>query len=103
MYIDMLQGTRQTLIELNMRMQGTLGTRATYSLDRVPPDSAFSQDMFDTLLFCISDLSEFSEYQASNAPVPVMEDTGATGTGAARDMAGFTYYVHLAMIIGRRR
>ena len=72
----MLQATRQTLIELNMRMQGTLGTRATYSLDRVPPDSAFSQDMFDTLLFCISDLSEFSEYQASNAPVPVMEDTG---------------------------
>ena len=89
----------------DLPMQEMLGTSAPagYSLNEVPPDFAIPKDVFDTLLFCISDLGEFSEHQASNAPVPVMEDTGATGTGAARDMAGFTYYVHLAMIIGRRR
>ena len=99
----MIQAFQAILFELSTRMQEMLGTSAPFPLDTVPPDNVFTEDMLETVAYCTSDLREFHEYileENPPAPVPVMEDTGA---GAARNMAGFTYHVNLAMIIGRHR
>ena len=95
MYIGMVQGMRDYVIELNRTMQQSLGTTAPFTLARVPPDDMFTEDMLETIVYQISDLREFHTYlPEENAPAtfPVMEDPG---------MAGLTYYVNVVMIIGR--
>ena len=90
----MIQGMRDYMIELNRTMQQSLGTMAPFPLARVPPDDVFTQDMLETIVYQISDLREFSEYlPEENATDPDMK--------LDPDMAGLSYYVNLAMIIGR--
>ena len=95
MYIDMIPAIQGYLGELGAAMQQSLGTTAPFPLARVPPDDVFTQDMLETMVYQISDLREFHTYfPEENAPAtfPVMEDPG---------MAGLSYYINLAMIIGR--
>ena len=94
MYIGMIQGMRDYLIELNRTMRQSLGTTAPFPLASVPPDDVFTPDMLETMFYQISDLREFSEY---------LPEEYATDPGMKLDpvMAGLSYYVNLAMITGR--
>ena len=93
MYIDMIQVMRDMLRNLNTAMQKKLGTTLPFSLATVIPDDVFHPDLRDCLRFLISDLREFSEFlPAATVPDRILE----------QDMGGLSYYVNLAMIIGRR-
>ena len=92
MYIDMIQAMRDILRHLNTAMQQSLGTTLPFSLATVPPDNVFHPNIMSCVRFLISDLREFSEYlPAATNPDMMLEP----------DMGGLSYYVNLAMIIGR--
>ena len=95
MYIDMIQAMRDMLRTLNTVMQESLGTTLPFSLATVPPDDVFHRDLRECMYFLISDLREFSEY---------LPEEDATDPNMKLDpvMAGLSYYINLAMIIGRR-
>ena len=96
MYIGMIQAMRDYLIELNTDMQQGLGTTSPFPLASVPPDDVLNASIMACMAFLTSDLREFSQYlPEENAPAmdPDME--------VDPDMAGLSYYVNLAMIIGR--
>ena len=96
MYIDMIQGMRDILLELNASMQQALGTTAPFHLARVPENDTFPEDIMGCMAYLTSDLREFFQYlpeESDPAMDPNME--------VDRDMAGLSYYVNLAMIIGR--
>ena len=92
MYIDMIQGMRDMLRNLNTVMQKSLGTTLPFSLATVPPDDVFHPDLRECMRFLISDLREFSEF---------LPDATDPDTIFEQDMGGLSYYVNLAMIIGR--
>ena len=93
MYIDMIQVMRDMLRNLNTAMQKKLGTTLPFSLATVIPDDVFHPDLRECMHFLISDLREFSEFlPAATVPDRILE----------QDMGGLSYYVNLAMIIGRR-
>ena len=93
MYIDMIQAMRDMLRTLNTVMQKSLGTTLPFSLATVPPDDVFHRDLRECMYFLISDLREFSEF---------LPDATDPDTILEQDMGGLSYYVNLAMIIGRR-
>ena len=94
MYIDMIQAMRDLLLHLNTGMQQSLGTTSPFPLASVPPDNVFNGNIMSCVRFLISDLREFSEYfPEENATDPDMKLEPV--------MAGLSYYVNLAMIIGR--
>ena len=94
MYIDMIQAMRDLLLDLNTGMQQSLGTTLPFSLASVPPDNVFNANIISCVRFLISDLREFSGYfPEENATDPDMM--------LEPDMGGLSYYVNLAMIIGR--
>ena len=93
MYIDMIQVMRDMLRVLNTAMQKKLGTTLPFSLATEIPDGVFHPDLRECMHFLISDLREFSEFlPAATVPDRILE----------QDMGGLSYYVNLAMIIGRR-
>jgi len=93
MYIDMIQVMRDMLRVLNTAMQKKLGTTLPFSLAEGIPDNVFDPDLRECIRFLISDLREFSEFlPAATDPDRILE----------QDMGGLSYYVNLAMIIGRR-
>ena len=90
----MIQGMRDYLIELNRTMQQHLGTTFPFPVASVPEDSVFNRDIMSCVRFLVSDPREFSEYlPEENATDPDMKLEPV--------MAGLSYYVNLAMIIGR--
>ena len=96
MHIDMTQGIRDILLELNASMQQTLGTTAPFPLARVPENDMFTEAIMGCMSYFTLDLREFFQYfpeEDDPAMDPNME--------ADRDMAGLPYYVNLATIIGR--
>ena len=93
MYIDMIQGMRDLLLDLNTGMQQSLGTTSPFPLAIVPPDDVFNGNIMSCVRFLISDLREFSEF---------LPDATDPDTILEQDMGGLSYYVNLAMIIGRR-
>ena len=92
MYIDMIQGMRDMLRNLNTAMQQSLGTTLPFSLATVPPDDVFHPNIMSCVRFLISDLREFSEFLPDATDPDMMLE---------QDMGGLSYYVNLAMIIGR--
>ena len=95
MYIGMIQGMRDYLIELNTGMQQGLGTTSPFPLASVPEDNEFNGTIMSCVRFLTSNLQEVSLYfPEENATDPDMK--------LDPDMAGLSYYVNLAMIIGRR-
>ena len=92
MYIDMIQVMRDMLRNLNTAMQKKLGTTLPFSLATVPPDDVFHRDLRECIYFLISDLREFSEF---------IPDATDRDMKLEQDMGGLSYYVNLAMLIGR--
>ena len=84
MYIDMIQGMRDLLLDLNTGMQQSLGTTSPFPMASVPPDDVFNGDIMSCVCFLISDLREYSEYlPKENATDPDMK--------LDPDMAGLSY------------
>ena len=92
MYIDMIQAMRDMLRTLNTVMQKSLRTTLPFSLATVPPDDVFHRDLRECMYFLISYLREFSEF---------IPDATDRDMKLEQDMGGLSYYVNLAMLIGR--
>ena len=92
MYIGMIQAVKALVMDLHRDMQRRLGTVLPFPINYhwdVIADNAFPRGMVDVLAYLRADLTEFY-----TVPAP---------RGAAPWVAGFTYYVNLAMIIGSHR
>ena len=92
MYIGMIQAVKELVMDLHRDMQRRLGTVLPFPINYhwdVIADNAFPRGMVDVLAYLRADLTEFY-----TVPAP---------RGAAPWVAGFTYYVNLAMIIGSHR
>ena len=81
------------LVGLEHGHAAELGTTLPFSLASVPPDSVFNANIMSCVRFLISDLREFSEFLPDATDPDMMLE---------QDMGGLSYYVNLAMIIGRR-
>ena len=92
MYIGMIQAVKALVMDLHRDMQRRLGTVLPFPINYhwdVMADNAFPRGMVDVLSYLRADLTEFYTVPAPRGPGPWV--------------AGFTYYVNLAMIIGSHR
>ena len=92
MYIGMIQAVKELVMDLHRDMQRRLGTVLPFPINYhwdVMADNAFPRGMVDVLAYLRADLTEFYTVPAPRGPDPWV--------------AGFTYYVNLAMIIGSHR